>query len=671
MTEYSSYSEIEFDETPPAGLTAKSLPGMIKCYIYSPEVVFAARANLASAVYPIGEIPYDGVTIGDWEYVKEGMTFFLGTTAGGNDLGRGRIRLDAESGVLYINRASKGVREGEATVSDNAYITVLNLYRIHSKMYYINDDGEQFKDGYITYTDQNDEPPPISNLGPPRAGTIDTATGYLRCEFNGLGSYAIADGATITDYLWDVEDEIIVSGAVDEDTIEVDFQPGFHYITLTVTDSNGKSHTARTYVYAHDSDMREDIQHFEITDHKITQSGQEIEIRVLEDLPLSTYPEGTIIILWEGDPASTTDYTNVLFNGWLWSEPVTQRAEKTGFIESVTLNCLDTAGMMKKLPALSQILSNEAIRDEEIDPDQTWEYMTDPNLDKYAYYLLKWHSTVLDVADFYWSGDGQDYYFAVLGSDAQNLYDQVNQRSKAFVPDKLLTCNRNGQLYVLNDPMLQDVGDRTSVEQTEITLDDWSSTTYTRQTRPVIHWLHADAIRVHALNVDGYFSVAPGDAPGQGETAQTSSEQLARSQTDLNSVTGHRYARINAPTSKYSIVLAEGDGARIEPANMTWVRVTTMASQRVPGSTFSLRGLPIELSIEYDYSAEGLVRTVNMTWEREVSGYAAVTYTPPVAEEPEESPVSELPDWDEGETEPIFYDLPQAYLMWDGAFVST
>lgn len=670
MTEYSSYSSTVSDETPAAGTTAKMLSNQIKCFILEPEIILQARVNLASPVYPIGEIPFDNVTVGTYDYALAGMTFFLGSTPGANDLGRGRLRLNAATNTLYIGRSSRGVREGEVTATDNAYITVFNLFGVHSKQYYINSSGVTYKDGYIVYTDQNDESNPVANTGSPFAGTIDATTGLLECTLTGSGSFATADGATITAYLWDVGDEQIDSGTINDDTLVISVQPGFHWISLTVTDSNGKTHTARTFIYAHDSDFRDDIENFQITQHKITQFGQDLSVRIYDDLPLSTYIEGTIILFWTGQPEDSTDHNNVLYWGYTYGEPITQDAKKTGNIIYTTLECRDVAGMLQVLPGRSLILENEANRDTDKNPTSTWEYMTTPNLDKYIHYILHWHSTALEVTDFFWSNTGATYKFPVLGSEAQNLWTQTQQRVNAFVPDKLLTCDRLSRLRMLSDPMLQETADRTATEQTTITLDDWSNVSYTRITKPQIHWLHGDAIRAHATNYESYFSVAPGDAPGQGEIAQVHSEQLSPSQTLLNQVTGHRYARINAPQSKFNVTILDPDTQRIEPADLTWVRLIVGAGNRTPDSTFDTRGLVHEVNINYEYTRTGLVKDVSLIWEREVTGTPAITYIPPTTEPIEDTPVNpDIPDWEEGVIEPVFYDLPQAYLMWDGAVV--
>jgi hypothetical protein len=118
---------------------------------------------------------------------------------------------------------------------------------------------------------------------------------------------------------------------------------------------------------------------------------------------------------------------------------------------------------------------------------------------------------------------------------------------------------------------------------------------------------------------------------------------LARSQDDLNQCAGHRYARLNAPQTPFTFGLVSSNGGSdlgIEPAAMTWVKMTiaaSVAAQR--GLTFTeARGLPLEVNISYQYERTGLARNTVMLWERETEGdVPGVTYTLPDAPPPSET----------------------------------
>jgi hypothetical protein len=238
----------------------------------------------------------------------------------------------------------------------------------------------------------------------------------------------------------------------------------------------------------------------------------------------------------------------MLFNGWHHTDPARILAERTGITRDTTFECLDVLGKMATLPGFDQTLENKA-------SPATWTEMKDTNMDKFFHYLLHWHSTALVVADFVWSNSGLLYPFVVLGVQESTLYEQVNRRAQSMAPNHVFTCNSKGGMKILPDPMQQDTGDRTATIQATLDEDDFNFLEYTHQRSPRVHWLRGEAILASATEIQALFTDAPGTAPGQGATAVPHGEQLARTQADLNTSEGHRYARLNAPQSPFNIGL--------------------------------------------------------------------------------------------------------------------
>ena len=262
--------------------------------------------------------------------------------------------------------------------------------------------------------------------------------------------------------------------------------------------------------------------------------------------------------------------------------------------------------------------------------------MTAANMDKYLHYLLHWHSTALDVADWTDSGTGSSFPFVFLGSDGDTLWNQMENRAMALVPDYHLTCNTWSQLRTVIDPLLQDTGDRTATIQTTLTEATWQSIRWVHQRHPRAHWLRGSAILASGSTISALFCVAPGESPGQGPLPSEHGEQLAESQATLNACEGHRYARMNAEEGLLSITYSENTPPFLQPADMTWVRLDISsgnAAQR--GLTFSNeRGLVQEVNIQYQHTRTGLMRTTEILWERETSGTPAVTVVIPEIEDP-------------------------------------
>lgn len=634
-----------------------------RLYLWQPEVVFAARVNWPTATYPLDLFDVDGVTVGAIEDARAGMTILLGSAPGLSDYGRQRIRKDGAGDRLFVGRSSRGTHDGELTVVDNAYVTVWDLRLLWAKIPYIAPpvDGvsEIFKDSDIPVEDHTEFPDPVANTGAGFAATIDAITGLITVLFNGQRSFAVAPGATLVSFLWNIKDGTLTSGSLTDDFIEATFPAGRRYVELTVTDSNGKSHTASCPVYARDPDADTSFAGFDIEGQiRATDQGQTVSIRALEDMPHITYPEGTLAMSWDREPTGTADRQHMLIIGWLDTENAQSSRAKTGVLRDTTITILDGAAKVDTLPGFPQAMADDASRDTELIPSITWNYMVNPNLDWYIIFLLYYHSTALEVLDFVGSGAGDDYPFALLASDGESLWNQVDRRARAFDPDYVLTCDRVGRLAVVPDPMIQVPADRTSVVQAAITEDEYSDIRFSRKHAPVVHWLRGSAILAQPYadlplvagvkQIQTVFSIAPGDAPGQGVGEVMRGEKLALSQASFNASVGNHYARANAPFGFLTLTLVQDDSGpgsavpwrELEPALKQWVTVNLdaeFAAQR--GWTFSTaRGLPRELSIRYNRTKTGTTRTIELTVEVETVGEPGQTVykpvVPPVGEDP-------------------------------------
>lgn len=600
----------------------------MKLFLLSPDPVFKARANNpGSYAFPIRDLEYDTVTLGTYSDIWPNQTVYLGSSEGASDLGVTRVRTLPDSNTLPVGLSSKGNHYGEIDPADNCYITVLSDWRVWPKIPRIDTDGTRYMDGALDWATYGQYSPPVAIAGAAVIATIDPDTEVITVDFDASDSYTTHPGASIAAYGWAVGDGTITVGTTSTAAITATFPAGFRWVTVAVADSNSQFHYKHIPVLAIDPADDPCISNFTIERHTIRPDGQEMTVRIRESIPTSTYPDNTLALVFEGEPSGADDRSNLVMMGWIEQEPTEIDATETGTLKDVSLTIVDVAGRLKSLPGFSQIIEHVA-------SPAKWGEMNSPNMNRYLHFLLQWQSTVLDIADYTPAADGDDYTFKVLGSDGASLFEQVSRRAQALIPDHLLTCDTKGALRVLPDPLLQATGDRTSTVQVTLDAGDYSNLPYTQQRHPRVHWLRSNAILADTSAVNTAFCIAPGTSPGWGETAQDDGEHLALSQSDLNTVTGHRYARLNAPQGLFRLTLAEGSRQGIEPAMMTWVRLTipaTAAAQR--GLTFTNeRGLVQQIEVRYASTRTGLTKTYSLTWERETSGPAATTVVVEAAE---------------------------------------
>lgn len=602
---------------------------LIKVLWYVPPVVFAARVNMPTGVsYPIQDIVFDGVTTGAYTDCVADQFFTLGSGPGLDDYGRGRLRAAPTSNTLKVGRASQGTSDGQLNVVDNAYLTVWEDYRVHSKIATIRNFVE-FKDTDIPVADLTDHIPPVANCGPDYARSIDAGTATITVFLDGRNSYAVADGATLVTFAWDLRGGTPLFGATTaDDHLYVEYAAGAYFPALTVTDSNGKQHTARCFVLADDPDDSLCVEGMQVLNITRDKQGQTMKLRTLIDLPRANYPDGAKVLAWLDNDPDPENHQNILFSGWHQSDNNSSQSLETHLRRATTLTCVDVAGKLATLPGFHQRL-------ELPDADEvTWGHMPAPNMDKFIHYLAHWHSTAASVADLFLSGAGADYRFVLFDSAGDNLFDQLNRQANRIA--HFFGANELGQLAVTVDQMLLDAEDRTSDVQASLIEEWWTELEYDYFPAPRVHTLRGSALLTlddWIIDDDGNqtlltaFSIAPGTAPGQGGTEATQGEELARDQTELNSRTGHRFARSNARYGPITVTPTLGFSTNISPARGTWVELNVSAAsaaQRGIDFTFA-RCLASAVSIDYSYSERGTEKRVRVTLEKETVGLPALT----------------------------------------------
>jgi hypothetical protein len=144
------------------------------------------------------------------------------------------------------------------------------------------------------------------------------------------------------------------------------------------------------------------------------------------------------------------------------------------------------------------------------------------------------------------------------------------------------------------------------------------------------NWQWSSAVKNRADASEAFFCVSPGPVPGAGPLRVNSDEFLSECQEDLNIRAGNRYAvRLNPADSTFTVNLAHGNDAALDPAVMPWIGLTiSEAYARARGLTITAeRFLLMEATIDVD--AETGAKTQTVILERESEGTPALSYSPP------------------------------------------
>lgn len=604
----------------------------LKLMILRPYAVMTALVNQDSFTYPLDQVTMDNVSTvfdegGDHAFVQPEFTVLFGVGFGDDSYGRQRIRKHPTAGTLYIGRSPAGFRDGEVMLQDDAFITVYgNDLRVWSQVPYIDwstDPPTIYKDSELAADTNVELPPPIANAGAWTAGTVDADTGYLRVtlphETN--TSFAVAAGAGIASYTWEMPvNAVLVSGTLNDSQITVDQPPGLGIYRLTVEDDEGHAHSAMVCVYAYDPDDETSasyfVRNFQITRHEHTPAGQQLSIKITQALDEAEYPDGTIVMLWRGEPSSPTDRGHMEFVGWHQSDPARIVSTREGVVRETTLHCTDVAGRLSIIHGFPlTVMRNDDLGG--------WYTMPDANMLQLFHYILNWHSNALIVADFKPPvALLEGYPFVAMTSDGDTVYRQVQEKALAIVPDHHFTCNRIGQLMIVPDPLIQAPADRTATVQAALDEGDWTSVEYEKQHWPRYHWVREEAVMAHATNLTPLFSIAPGASPGQGTDAAPHGQQLALSQADLNSSAGQRYARLNSAFGPFTIRLAGPERRGIDPAYMEWIMLD-LPAEFAAHRGLALSGarlLPQAIRFDYRHTREAVTRGVTVVAELETAG---------------------------------------------------
>ncbi len=550
-------------------------------YLSTPELVFEAPlTGVEKRADGIIGVTYGTPTQGSIGAVGSDMTLDVDID-GQADGGRVRVRGESHTGdTLYIGRCSSGRGDGQITPDTNGTIRVYREYRPFTKIPHIDENDVQYKDE-TTYPGDAAAQPPVANAGRDRLLITDADTASVTLDAQGdIPSFTVADGATISSYAWDVQDGTITTGTGSAAQIDVSFPQGERYVSLTVTDSSGVSHTAHVLIVVA---SKADCVPCRIGQYRLRPDTKTMELTVSSaDLP-DSIRRGARVIVAEAENYSfdTLVGYSERFIGWLGNETSTL-ADAANQQKDVSLSLIDSSHVLKESYLFSLSINY-------IVEQGGWFQMANANIDRFIHHILHWHSNILALCDYAAPGVGSTYPLPELTANGSSFWEAVSRVAGAVAHE--LTIGMLGEIRIEPNPDMQPTAaqaiefglptQRKSGVITTLTASDYSNHAIQGYVRPRCYWYRTLAIVASASSTSSVVgSVAPGSAPGQGAGKQNNENLLVTSQAELNVWTANFYeARLSNRVGDLTLDLLN-PRHYIDPARRAYLGIELSAYDR-------------------------------------------------------------------------------------------
>ena len=601
--------------------------------------VFAARVNgtptLDAVTGGITAIPFDTVTVGAYTDALAGLTLDVGSTAGGHDVGKVRLRKDASASLLYVAETAPA----QLQVGDNYYLTVRNERRIWQRLPYLlgTKDGtgyynsfQVFKDYDETYTFQQNYPAALANAEGQMAGWVDEGQTYRTVRLDSSHSEAVGYGRTITARNWLLDDGSFVAGySFTDAVIEATFPVGFRYVTLIVTDETGVLSYHYFPIFVHD------VAHppldysvgFKV-DRDDTVEGREMSFTIWgadEEADESVIPEGSLVVYWEealfDEQSAPTAYRRE-FMGWVARDSSLLQLQRSQY----SIDVIGPAGWLDRIDGPQESILGVTV-------PATWYEMPHITDDRLIAYLLRWHTTFLEVSNLYLSGVTNEWSRAPI--NRASIWQQVKALASEMLCSAL--CDSGGSLHLVRQACYLEDADRDArAEILTLGPQDWTDEEGLTASEEKV--ARTGLVIANGFSYDGSTSTplrahAPGLTPGYGVSQETMQGALclpaAGAQTQLNQWAGHHFARVNNPCADQPITLI-GNLDIAEPAWGEWIRLA-YSGENVRGTTINARYLLKQVSIQHSNERGVPPKRITWTLDRETQGEAGMAV--PVASE--------------------------------------
>lgn len=562
-----------------------------------PATVFAARINDPTITVGENTIIFDGVTTGAFGDIVAGMTLWVGTAPNTYNVARIRVRSATSAHIVVAENS-------DVAWADNYYLTVKREWLCWSVRQFISA-GTVFKDFDVAFASQTINWRPVAMMGDSAIQIFDGNPTNI--YFDSAESYPVKAGATIASRAW----------AFGDGGTSVATTPGNHgyaaagvyYPTLTVTDSNGQTHlTRRIAALPNRADC---YTAFECTSLEGEIDGgwtANFTVRGVSDI--SEFPDRAPIFFFAEDSYGVTDGSvgfpvgreNIILFGYIQASSVVlnpETSECTFIVESL-------AGQMaRELPTPASV--------HDVVTPAAWDEGQNLNIFRSLFYLLKYQSTVFDIADVKLYNDTTLIKYSDFPEDS--LWNMLAQFAQGT---RLMRCGvtRTGRLVVARDPNLMTIASRVAIVTVcQLQAGDW----ITEVTIPQVQFPVTCFLCLSGISYDGIpandpsplFGMSPGHPPKEyGSTRQLADLALV-DQIDANEKAGLLVGQDNNIYGPVIIPLAGNWSRAFDPAYQEYVQAPSVGFPTKRGTQLAGQYLIIrKVSVSFEWDAGAMFPTL-------------------------------------------------------------
>ncbi len=618
--------------------------------IFRPQVIFSAQINQAGIAKGARQITVTAIS-GDVNLVQGGETCYISVIAEGKELGRIRVRSATSSQIT--------VAENSISWVNGWYLTIVRYFEPWGVFPRIALDANNvpifYKDYDIVYTDQNHVLDPIVCLGPDHAGFLiqgDAApTGTHQVWYTSSGSFDPTPGGGLASYDWHFEGGDPTGSTAPHPGYITYTGCGNFVTSLAVTTDDGKSFTGRRHIQIlnrpENAGSCKPLSKWGIRslEGNRAQGGYTARLWVREEVDVDDIVDGALVVVfsedWEGYVetklgANAENRGSILFVGYILDDSIRYDPETN----LVDFKAGSIAIRMGELSTFSTALDSKVNA-------MTWTDMRQMTIDRALIHFLRWHSTVLAVADFAQTGDTKPVEFVDMSRG--NVYEAVNGLLQTALMGTM-TADRQGKLWCEIEANMLSTGTTRQANDhmqsiIEITRQDW------RKEIGIERNPHADLAYIELGGIaysgpgmgtfDAYLSGAPGTAPEYFGSTERLSGLVISSQTQLNELAGLAWSARNALYPKVTVPLA-GDYRFIDIAPQQRIEMTVKASDTFRRIVWDKKPF-IPNSIQYNWDPTNQVLLMDLGLTEETGGTPGETIVIPV-DPPYDRAI--LPDWD-------------------------